>query len=129
METICLHFELPAPAEPMAEPNRAARRLARENRILRRTCAACLAVMFAALAWYAWDGLRTRKTYDLLKTSARQTAQAAEQRAQGYRATADLLQSRLDEAEQRASEYQAAAEDLQRQLKAVTATYTEGAEE
>ena len=45
------------------------------------------------------------------------------------RATADLLQSRLDEAEQRASEYQAAAEDLQRQLKAVTATYTEGAEE
>ena len=77
METICLHFELPAPAEPMAEPNRTARRLARENRILRRTCAACLAAMFAALAWYAWDGLQTRKTYDLLKTSARQTAQAA----------------------------------------------------
>lgn len=25
METICLHFELPATAEPMAEPNRAAR--------------------------------------------------------------------------------------------------------
>lgn len=129
METICLHFELPAPAEPVAEPNRTARRLARENRILRRTCAACLAAMFAALAWYAWDGLQTRKTYDLLKASAQQTAQAAEQRAQGYRATADLLQSRLDEAEQRASEYQAAAEDLQRQLKAVTATYTEGAEE
>ena len=76
METICLHFELPAPAEPVAEPNRTARRLARENRILRRTCAACLAVMFAALAWYAWDGLRTRKTYDLLKTSARQTNSA-----------------------------------------------------
>lgn len=92
METICLHFELPAPAEPMAEPNRTARRLARENRILRRTCAACLAVMFAALAWYAWDGLQTRKTYDLLKTSARQTAQAAEQRAQDYRAEADRLQ-------------------------------------
>ena len=103
METICLHFELPAPAEPVAEPNRTARRLARENRILRRTCAACLAAMFAALAWYAWDGLQTRKTYDLLKTSARQTAQAAEQRAQ--------------------------AEDLQRQLDAVTAAYMEGTEQ
>lgn len=129
METICLRFELPAPAEPVAEPNRTARRLARENRILRRTCAACLVTMFASLAWYTWDGWQARKTYDLLKASAQQTAQATEQRAQGYRATADLLQSRLDEAEQRASEYQAAAEDLQRQLKAVTATYTEGAEE
>lgn len=122
METICLHFELPAPAEPMAEPNRTTRRLARENRILRRTCAACLIAMFASLAWYTWDGWQARKTYDLLKASAQQTAQ-------GYRATADLLQSQLDEAEQRASEYQAAAEDLQRQLKAVTATYTEGTEE
>ena len=96
METICLHFELRAPAEPMAEPNRTARRLARENRILRRTCAACLAAMFAALAWYTWDGLQARKTYDLLKTSARQTAQAAEQRAQDYRAEADRLQCQLD---------------------------------
>lgn len=129
MEATCLCFELPAPAEPSAKPNRAARRLAKENRILRRTCAACLAVMFVSLAWYTWDGWQARKTYDLLKASAQQTAQAAEQRAQGYRATADLLQSRLDEAEQRASEYQAAAEDLQRQLKAVTATYTEGTEE
>ena len=122
METICLQFELPAQAEPTAKPNRAARRLARENRILRRTCAACLIAMFASLAWYTWDGWQARKTYDLLKASAQQTAQ-------GYRATADLLQSQLDEAEQRASEYQAAAEDLQRQLKAVTATYTEGTEE
>lgn len=129
METICLHFELPAPAEPMAEPNRTARRLARENRILRRTCAACLAVMFAALAWYAWDGLRTRKTYDLLKTSARQTAQAAEQRAQDYRAEADRLQCQLDGANRRADEYQTEAEDLQRQLDAVTAAYMEGTEQ
>ena len=56
METICLQFELPAPAEPMAEPNRAARRLAKENRILRRTCVTCLIAMFASLAWYTWDG-------------------------------------------------------------------------
>ena len=125
MEATCLCFELPAPAEPTAKPNRAARRLAKENRILRRTCAACLAVMFASLAWYAWDGWQTRKTYDLLKTSARQTAQAAEQRAQDYRAEADRLQCQLDGANQRASEYQAAAEDLQRQLDA----YTEGAEQ
>ncbi len=129
METICLQFELPAPAESTAKPNRAARRMVKENRILRRICVTCLVAMFASLAWYTWDGWQARKTYDLLKASAQQTAQAAEQRAQGYRATADLLQSRLDEAEQRASEYQAAAEDLQRQLKAVTATYTEGAEE
>ena len=121
METICLHFELPAPAEPMAEPNRTARRLARENRILRRTCAACLAAMFAAL--------QTRKTYDLLKTSARQTAQAAEQRAQDYRAEADRLQCQLDGANQRADEYQTEAEDLQRQLDAVTAAYMEGTEQ
>lgn len=129
METICLHFELPAPAEPMAEPNRTARRLARENRILRRACAACLAAMFAALAWYAWDGLQTRKTYDLLKTSARQTAQAAEQRAQDYRSEADRLQCQLDGANQRADEYQTEAEDLQRQLDAVTAAYMEGTEQ
>ena len=129
METICLHFELPAPAEPMAEPNRTARRLARENRILRRACAACLAAMFAALAWYAWDGLQTRKTYDLLKTSARQTAQAAEQRAQDYRAEVDRLQCQLDGANQRADEYQTEAEDLQRQLDAVTAAYMEGTEQ
>lgn len=114
METICLHFELPAPAEPMAEPNRTARRLARENRILRRTCAACLAAMFAALAWYAWDGLQTRKTYDLLKTSARQTAQAAEQRAKGYQTAANLLQNQLDEAELR-------ADTLQQELDALRA--------
>lgn len=129
MEATCLCFELPAPAEPSAKPNRAARRLAKENRILRRTCAACLAVMFASLAWYAWDGWQTRKTYDLLKTSTRQTAQAAEQRAQDYRAEADRLQCRLDEANQRADEYQAAAEDLQRQLDAATAAYMEGAEQ
>lgn len=128
MEATCLCFELPAPAEPSAKPNRAARRLAKENKILRRTCAACLAVMLASLAWYAWDGWQTRKTYDLLKTSARQTAQAAEQRAQDYRAEADRLQCQLDGANQRASEYQAAAEDLQRQLDAVTAAYMEGAE-
>lgn len=114
METICLHFELPAPAEPMAEPNRTARRLARENRILRRTCAACLAAMFAALAWYAWDGLQTRKTYDLLKTSARQTAQAAEQRAKNYQTAANLLQNQLDEAELR-------ADTLQQELDALRA--------
>lgn len=114
METICLHFELPAPAEPMAEPNRTARRLARENRILRRACAACLAAMFAALAWYAWDGLQTRKTYDLLKTSARQTAQAAEQRAKGYQTAANLLQNQLDEAELR-------ADTLQQELDALRA--------
>lgn len=125
MEATCLCFELPAPAEPTAKPNRAARRLAKENKILRRTCAACLAAMFVSLAWYAWDGWQTRKTYDLLKTSARQTAQAAEQRAQDYRAEADRLQCQLDGANQRASEYQAAAEDLQRQLDA----YTEGAEQ
>lgn len=129
MEATCLCFELPAPADPTAKPNRTARRLAKENRILRRTCAACLAVMFASLAWYAWDGWQTRKTYDLLKSSARQTAQAAEQRAQDYRAEADRLQCQLDGAEQRASEYQAAAEDLQRQLDALTATYMEGAEQ
>lgn len=114
METICLHFELLAPAEPMAEPNRTARRLAKENRILRRTCAACLAAMFAALAWYAWDGLQTRKTYDLLKTSARQTAQAAEQRAKGYQTAANLLQNQLDEAELR-------ADTLQQELDALRA--------
>lgn len=129
MEATCLCFVLPAPAEPTAKPNRTARRLAKENRILRRTCAACLAVMFASLAWYAWDGRQTRKTYDLLKTSARQTAQAAEQRAQDYRAEADRLQCQLAGAEQRASEYKAAAEDLQRQLDAVTAAYMEGAEQ
>ena len=129
METICLYFELPAPAEPTAKPNRAERRLAKENRILRRTCAACLAAMFAALAWYAWDGQQTRKTYDLLKTSARQTTRAAEQRAQDYRAEADRLQCRLDEANQRADEYRAEAEDLQRQLNAVTAAYMEGTEQ
>ena len=126
METICLHFELPATAEPMAEPNRTARRLARENRILRRTCAACLAAMFAALAW---DGWQTHKTYDLLKTSARQTAQAAEQRAQDYRAEAERLQCQLDGANQRADEYQTEAEDLQRRLDAVTAAYMEGTEQ
>lgn len=129
METICLCFELPAPAEPTAKPNRAAQRLAKENRILRRTFAACLAAMFAALAWYAWDGQQTRKTYDLLKTSARQTAQAAEQRAQDYRAEADRLQCQLDGANERADEYQAEAEDLQRQLDAVTAAYMRGTEQ
>lgn len=126
METTYLNFELHAPA---AKADNAAQRLAKENRILRRVSTACLAVAFASLAWYTWDGWQARKTYDLLKASAQQTAQAAEQRAQGYRATADLLQSRLDEAEQRASEYQAAAEDLQRQLEAATAAYAEGAEE
>lgn len=125
METTCLCFELVAPAEPTTKPNRTARRLAKENKILRRTCAACLAAMLVSLAWYAWDGQQTRKTYDLLKTSAWQTAQAAEQRAQDYRAEADRLQCQLDSAEQRASEYQAAAEDLQRQLDA----YMEGAEQ
>ena len=129
MEETCLCFELSAPAEPSGKPNRTARRLAKENRMLRRTCAACLAVTFASLAWYAWDGWQTRKSYDLLKSSTQLAAQSAEQRAESYRATADLLQSRLDEAEQSAAEYQAAAEDLQRQLDAVTAAYTEGAEQ
>lgn len=129
MEETCLCFELPAPAEPSAKPNRTARRLAKENRILRRTCTACLAAMFVSLAWYTWDGWQTRKIYDLLKSSTQLAAQSAEQRAEGYRVAANLLQNRLDEAERRAAEYQATAEDLQRQLDAVTAAYMEGAEQ
>lgn len=117
METSIIYITVHASAKrnPAGrKPTKTARRLARENRILRRTCAACLAAMFAALAWYAWDGWQTRKTYDLLKASTQLTAQAAEQRAQDYRAAADRLQCQLDEAEQR-------ADTLQQELDALRA--------
>ena len=52
--------------------------MVKENRILRRICVTCLVAMFASLAWYTWDGWQARKTYDLLKASAQQTAQAAQ---------------------------------------------------
>lgn len=117
METSSIYITVPANTKRSPagrNPTKTARRLARENRILRRTCAACLAAMFTALAWYAWDGWQTRKTYDLLKTSAQLTAQSAEQRAEGYRAAANLLQNQLDEAELR-------ADTLQQELDALRA--------
>ena len=64
-----------------------------------------------------------------VQTCALPISQAAEQRAQDYRAEADRLQCQLDGANQRADEYQTEAEDLQRQLDAVTAAYMEGTEQ